>query len=444
MKTCKARTLDLLKEIKSVCEAEGIKYYISGELALCCMDNKDVKDEFNNGTVLVFAEDVRHLSTILSKNKQRKIESPANNNKFPGFYLRYMDTSTSLLNLYETVYTYETNSVGVNIEIICGRRKRSIKGKVLSYLKKIWVAEYLPHYLKSAGHKKGSTQYFTHVLCKMMQCGFVMNKIFNAWLIQGSVKSKNVEIATSRGEIIKCKSGIFDEGEKVVIAGEPFEIVCDLYNFTNEYFKSGRRLRSTIYDICDFETPWKVFEEAIVKNNIPLKKYQKEQQKYLFWRRTVYNPVRRQRLRYFNYMFCAEDRMLTYKEFKGEKKAKVMELYAQRDFESLEQHMQGYIEKIRKYSRYQIGFCSDPELMEVALCTMIHEIYMNTSVLPDFKKKSNSIIRIVRNTDYRHFDSIENVFWGEREDKVVLSEIKKRVHASVKSEAQSYYSKFKK
>lgn len=177
METCKVKTINLLREIKDVCEAEQIRYFVSGELALCENRNKEIKDEFNNGTVAVFAGDIKRLAAVLKKRKDRKVEDLSNNSKFPGFYVRYMDTSTTLINFSEKAFTYETNSMGINIEIICGSSHDTIRGKVLSVLKKAWCQENTAYYIKHRDTRKRTVQYAAGLILKIAKHTQLMKKL---------------------------------------------------------------------------------------------------------------------------------------------------------------------------------------------------------------------------------------------------------------------------
>lgn len=443
MKICKAKTIDLLNEIKDVCEQEHIRYYISGELALSGKERSEIRDEFNNGAVAVFAEDIEKIMGLLNQKENRKIESLADNNKFPGFYVRYMDTSTTLINFTEKAFTYNTNSLGVNIEVICGRAKNGLKGKVLSKLKKMWVKENTPFYIARHSGKRTFKDKITAVFFAALKHTSIMGKLFWAWIHAGKAETTLCELATNRGEIVKYRTDIFDKTAKIELSGAEFNVVNNLTRYIDNYYDSGNRVKPVMHDIVEFDVPWNQTKKFISKYGINLTEYQNDQQEYLEWRKHEYLPVKRKKEKFNSYMFCAEDRMYFYKEFKGEKKEQILALHRAGELDALREIMSEYIEKINYYATHHVGFCSDVEIFRAAMSVMLYDEYLANNKLPDFKRRCKRLFNIINNINYRHFDSIENVFWGEREKEDVLKERKKNTRQSVVQEAKGYYEKYR-
>jgi len=442
MNTCKSKTIGLLTEIKNVCEAEGIDYYISGELALKEERHREFLEEFNNGAVAVFAKDIERLMAALQSIEHRKVESLKNNKKFPGFYVRYMDTSTTLMNFTEKAFTYDTNSMGVNIEIICGRNCDTFMRKVSYKLKEIWVASNSPFFLRARNKKQRYIHKMADIAFGILKCTPVMGKLFDIWVNDGKNISDRCEIATNRGQVVRYKTEIFESSATTSVLSEPFYVVQNLDVYNDKYFGKSRQLKPMRYDICDFNVPWEEFSKVMQRKNVKLSKYQQEQQNYLEWRSSSFLPKHNKKLRYYNYMFCAEDRMLMYKEFDVEKKAEVMELYHKKEYERLAELLEEYISKIRYYARYKIGFCSDSDIFRAAISVMIHDIFDAAKKKTGLKKACRGIVAIVKNTNHLHFDSVENVFWGEREDESLLIERKESILESVKQEIRECYEKY--
>lgn len=442
MKTCKAITIDLLKEIKAVCEQENIRYFLSGELVRFEKEQTEFKDAFNNGAIAVFAKDIDKLAALLGEKENRKIESLATNSKFPGFYVRYMDTSTTLINFAETVFTYDTNSLGVNIEIICGRKKNGFKGKVLSKLKRLWVQEHAPYFMTKRRGEKTLKQKLVTVFFRAVKHTSLMKKMYSVWIREGKTETKLCDIANNRGEIIKYRTDIFDSTVRTKWVEGEFDVVRKKSKYLDNYFESNKIIKPVMHDIVAFDVPWEQVGTSIRKHNISLEEYQSNQREYLKWKRTVYNPMGRKRDRFYSYMFCAEDRMYFYKEFNGEKKEQILALHQAGELEQLREILAEYIRKINYYAKHFVGFCSDAEIFRVAMSVMLYDEYLANKNLPEFKKRCKRLFNIINNTNYRHFDSVENVFWGEREDAAVLKARKVDIRRSVVQEAKGYYRKF--
>lgn len=445
MKTCKSKTIDLLNEIKSVCDANEIKYFVSGDLALFEVDRMEVADEFANGSVAVFARDVKKLTALLEKKENRKVESLENNSKFPGFYMRYMDTSTTLVNFKETAYTYDTNSFGINIEFICGRRRNTFKRKVLYKLKQMWVKENAPHYMRKRNEKRSLKDKMVSAFFKAAKHTPVMKWLYSEWIREGSAKTKKRDLATTRGTIARFDAVLFAGTRKMMRLGEEFRgftVARRTKLYTDAYFVNNKIRRSFAYDVCSLDVPWEQFSATIKKNHINLKQYQEDEQQYLNWKKDVYQPVYNKRQRYYSFMFLAEDRMQFYKEFKGPKKAKVKRQYRNERYVRLNNTLAEYIDKVNYYANHRIGFCFDHEIFRITLSLMLRQAYNRSKSIEEFDRKSRRIVNIVRRTNFRHFDNVENVFFGERRKPRFLKRRKERILNSVIEEAANYREMF--
>lgn len=235
---------------------------------------------------------------------------------------------------------------------------------------------------------------------------------------------------------------MFENTAQTSYIGAEFVTVENLREFTRTYFNGRTKMRPVTFDICDLQVPWEQFSKSIRQNGIPLTKYQIQEQKFLSWRSDNYFPMRSIRRKNYSYMFCSEDRMLMYKEFDGDKKQQVMSLYKREDYDKLRVYLEEYIETINKYARHKIGFCSDHEIFEAALCVMLHDALEASKTADEFRKTSNKICRIVQYVDYRHFDSVENVFWGEREDAEILKARKAQLLDKMQKKAEEYYEQY--
>lgn len=90
---------DMLSEIHTICVKNGIKYVLSGELALLAQRNETEEAyELNSGQILMSAGDLRKFIRVCENGglaEERVIEWPGNNADFPGMFVRYIDTATT-------------------------------------------------------------------------------------------------------------------------------------------------------------------------------------------------------------------------------------------------------------------------------------------------------------------------------------------------------------
>ncbi len=113
------KLLDLMDEIDDICEKNKIGYTLSAETASMAFVLGGFASENYQMTVyMTLADFIKFQNEINNQgNHNRIIEGLHNNNKFPGFFYRYVDTSTTYYN-YNYGDTYKYNGIHITIEIL--------------------------------------------------------------------------------------------------------------------------------------------------------------------------------------------------------------------------------------------------------------------------------------------------------------------------------------
>lgn len=438
----KDRVFGLLKELRDICDNNEIDYYISGDLAVSTYNEVKIDEDFHDVSVMVFAKDVEKLLDKLGELPNRTVESLLTNKKFPGFYIRYMDEGTTLVNYGDPSFQYKTNSIGINIELICGKQIRGKKGRLLNILKKNWIrrneAEYLIK-IKKGSIKERIKKYMVDVFYCIFGNGSVMRNLFMCWVKSGSTINNEAEIALADGSIVNLDAAMFSKKENIFIEEDEFSCVSDLKTFIK---KAKLKSRTKKYDIFDLNIEWKEYEKVLKKEKISLNKIQNKQKRYIQWKKKIFNPLNKKRQKYYGYLFCSEDRMKNHKAYPDERKRYIIELYEKGNYNEIRNEMEEYLTQINDYEKKGIGISFDNQILVIAMHMKADEAYHSSGNADEFDKKCKKIMKIVENVPVEHFDSINNIFWGERTEKSILENVKGDICKRVQSICDEYKKKW--
>ena len=433
------RTLQLLKEINEVCSEEKIPYFLSGEFALRLYREESIDDTLCDGTIMIFAKDADRLCRELrAKKKQRIVESLETNKSFPGFYLRYMNPDTTMIYCRDDRVSYKTNSIGIDIELICGIHQ-GWKGKVFHLLKTTWCGRFQWPRRKPAGKKKRLLQGVAGVLLKIAGSSMGMKKLFSKWIELGTVESKKVAIALNSGKTVRFPIELFSSVTMEVIDGTQFPVVKELGQFTRELYSKGSKPKAYKDFICDPCVPWSQYRKRLDAQKINLKRVKKRQRAYQQWKETAYLPLFRKRSYYYNLIFCSGDRVAFWRKYGKDKLITAYRLYSEGKYSKLRDEICDYLEKLRYYAKKGIGFCFDPELLKIGMKLLIMEDTKQTQTEKGYRQACEKWMKLVRQIPYQHFDKIDCAFMGKKTEKILLEKQKKKLCDELNDFCNHYY-----
>lgn len=430
----KATILTLLDEIKEVCEKEKIPFFLSGELVYRANKGGELKEKFSDAAILIFAEDAETFSKkLLSGRKQRAMESLKNNPSFPGFYMRYCDTGTTFISIREERLPYQNNCIGVNVELICGFGGSGFKKKLLTRLKRTWTNRFCPGYIKenmaeADTEKKQFSDFLAKILLKVFGTKSMMNRLFDAWIRQGSKPSERCTIVMTNSLHYTFKRDMFQSQTPVQVEGREYPAPARVGGYLKNIYAPPSERKSQKDILYDTQVPWQQYRKALEQEGIDLKKTQKRRRKYLEWRHTFYTPLLEKRIYYYSLIFCSEDRVKLWREYGSGKKDEILELYSSGRYQEAGKLLEDYAELLRYYGEKEIGFCFDPEILEITVKLLILEIAATVKTKKGYDKKCSRLLKIVKCVPYQHFDKIENAFFGERTDGKLLKQEKSQVY----------------
>lgn len=424
----KTEILSLLSEIKNIFDENGIAYCISGELAYLVYRNQPVPDDFTDASIIIHASDVNKVIGLLDGREYRKVESLKNNRMFPGYYLRYMNTDTTLLNNEDKSFHYKSNSLGVDIEILCGRKPAGTTGKVFRALKLLWIRKNRAYYLKknrTTTFKKKVVLTISNMFFNCLGSQRVMKKLFNKWTSLGSSETKQMELARNNGQMIKLDRNLFSDRTTETIDGEEFAAASDLKEFIKNYFKGDFRFRPRSQEICSVSVPWEHYQKVLREQQINPVQSRKEQLEYSEWKVNTYEPARAERTYYYNVLFASGERMNFHRLYNKDLRLEITELYNNENYEQVMLKLNEYIKAVKSYVTKKIGLCFDRQMFLIAVHMMLIEIEQDSDSVEQYRKEAAKVLKVITDMPYQYFDSIENVFFGSRENTELLMEYKK-------------------
>lgn len=404
-------------------------------MAYFVRNNMPLEDDFNDAAIMVHAKDIQELMTALEEKEDRCVESLTNNKKFPGFYIRYMDTTTSWVDLGDDRTRYIQSSIGIDIDIICCQHTDGYKNRFLNLLKQTWARKYEADNIKK-GRRLSYKFLLTNIFYKVFGTQGTMTKLFDSWIRQGSKAGDKSIIYTADGKKVVCKSKYLKDGIAVDVDDRQYTMLRNIDNYFDALGhgkKIGERRKHIIYDT---RVPWTKFDSVLDAEHIKIKHEKKRRRKFLLWRKKNYAPILIKRRYYYTAIFCSEDRMKFAKNYDEQKVLEVKNLFKNNRYIELRELIEDYIDKYIYYGRRKIGFCFNSEILEILIKLLIIEA-ANTSGTPkSYKKKCSDYMKTFKTVPYQHFDDIIKVFNEQRTDSEELMKTKQEMNMRLNEFAQ--------
>lgn len=250
MSQMQTKAIRMLSEIDRVCRKGNIKYFIGPKTLLWLQKYKDNQNWFNFD-ILIPAEEIENFVKEINEilNDAYEIESMVNNENYPGFTLRYVDSST-------TVITFSNGTdimcPGLAIEIVPIRRyQKNRKIKLVNFLERGWEsngfkltsnmntkhqlgAKIIKSYSSILGKKNAGKRLF-HLLVKSNS---------------GAIGSKRVSIRLYKKHEKIVDGRYFTKSERVELQGGQFVNAPILReNLLDDYFGKVWKTQDVIDDI---------------------------------------------------------------------------------------------------------------------------------------------------------------------------------------------------
>ncbi|MBR2765589.1 MAG: hypothetical protein IKE03_06380 [Blautia sp.] len=131
----------LLRELDQICRNNNLRYILSPRLAYNAVNGLGMPANLMYGMIMVAESDMERLRLALSSTglPDRAVESMADSDRFPGFYLRYVDRSTLCYRLsYGRSFRYPC--LGINIYPMYSLKKNPVSRMTDRFLERGWLS----------------------------------------------------------------------------------------------------------------------------------------------------------------------------------------------------------------------------------------------------------------------------------------------------------------
>lgn len=367
----------LLKEIIDICDEGDIPWFLTGRAAIRAY-NKDIfMKGFLDVEITIPIESVDKFLCIFKKKdlENRVVESLLNNSNFPGFYLRYVDTSTTLIRMNEGD-SIKHKGIFVKIEFL-RKEPLSLEQSKLAFQYEQLICDtanqaYIPLYDYSKTIKKkferqrkaGGTRFTGKLFLELknIYSEKVTDKVFVYSLSGTKVfypqnRFNNLTFLLYENSILH----IPDKAEEYFqgIAGDEWkekaeEIILDGKNATM-IVEGANNIVSTKFS-------YESFQHNLRQNGIDARFFKVRRKNSL--KNSIHKELSVSANKVWNLAQRAGDLWLAYDEYEN-KKTKILNLFEVRQLDELKEIFAKYDELVRKYAQLGMGFYYDKNLWEI-------------------------------------------------------------------------------
>lgn len=327
--------LKLLKEIDTICRKHQIDYYLSPRLTLRAVTGNSLPLSPLSGVVVMKLPDMERFRKVMETEllDRRVLESMKDNKRFPGLFLRYENTDTLCLRLYEG-RNFQHPAIGVDILPL---RAETAPAKV-----RAWDRRLETGWIQTCDKGHSETNFYKFVCgCWVRLAGITGREKLGGKIYDRLCKNqktdgaKKYRLQWNRDTEYIYPASVFEETKEIVLEGEKFLIPVkeDVYlrkTFGPDYEKRVSNKNNTNLSLI---VSTEISCDDFLRENGSLKKLVKERRRQF----VADNYVKRYK-EYFDWCwnyakYCADKRGLV--PFYEDKKEYIRRLWEEKDYARL-------------------------------------------------------------------------------------------------------------
>ena len=365
MDAIQLRCFELLNEIDKICEENGLMYCLSPQTAARAVMYGNLEATSNELDVCMPVDDAVKFIDIIEKsnNKSRFVECMKNSKKYSAFCADYVNEDTTYIEVKQGD-SYSHFGIGVTIHFI----KTGKADKLTSMLETGWENNGYRLFRKL---DKNNILAFGLVRAMMIMGRKALSKmIFNKLVAAygGPIKGKKTFIKELKKDNRYFKKGTFDKLTKIKLGSGEYPVPEDTETYITDFFGPGWRE-------LVINSPGK--RNAIQMADVPYREYLAYLDRCGRSLKAVFHEQRMAMLsgvfafRHFNAWKKAwdvarrsGDRLAFYEEFQL-KKERIDNLYANKEYEELDEIFAEHEKQVRYYANNNLGLCVSEEIMEI-------------------------------------------------------------------------------
>ena len=360
MNELQKKVFTLLKEVDECCKANGISYYLHAETALHVYKTGELHPQAPYAKIALFANSADAFLKALGKRQRedRTIEHWGNNEKYPDFSIRYSDKDSLCYDI-ATHKAYRCNGVHLIIAII--RREEDAKLSKMRLERGIRFnsgISYRNLHLKRLIFKYGAKV----MMCLRRKKNFLSRHF-----------RKNTRLSSERSSLYRVETRLlpylFFEGSlnSLELWGRQFQTFNHLESYFVHYFGQTWEEKEVFTLspnwIVDTTISWESYKKALDKRNWTDKKY--------FTYAKIISLIRSIRLNRKVRMqqVTTNDivNIIYLKELYLPKKAEIVKLYSEKNFDRLREELAYYIGLIE---RQGMALKFDADLFKITMMVL--------------------------------------------------------------------------
>lgn len=365
------KRLELLCELRDICKANDIRYYLWGKGLLQAMRNKKYVDE--NGDLVVVMTPVnceKFMQAVKEENRSdRFLDSMYDNPKFHRFCVRYGDTES--LDFSPSQCSNPNGGIYVTVEILrnaATAKHKNFRNKFDQMLEAGWETR---NTMKWTSTKRKISYFVVNVMCLFLGEKKAGRVLFNRFMKGPKYKVKGkYYLKPFWGKRTFFPSFWFTNIRGVKLGGEAFITMkpCNLY--LNKIYGVKWKTRKFPYTkldkyarIVDANIPCGEYFDYLKSNGIDVE----EVFKYKQITDRKYAPVSTmgaQTSRYWDIMCMCGDRYRLYEEYIP-KKLYLQELFRSNRIKLLMKELNDYYQTALRYSKKGLGLCFDMRIFNI-------------------------------------------------------------------------------
>lgn len=364
-----SRVVELLKEIEEICTAEGIRYSLAGRTAAMQVTSGKFTCSDYTAEIMMMPEDYAAFSKAAAGRKNRAIESLENNPAADGVYARYVDTSTTLMDLNLAPWAM-VQGVYVRIWVL---RSTPPKGRYQKMLETIVRTNNIPstairkEYVGSREKNKLTALGAARTIFRRPG---TMSAYFRKCTADDG-KSKNVfyyngkdRFNVPRKAMNKISKAEF-EGITVSVADKLEDIVKKAYKDPAGEVKKAAFPANEWGVYYDLRHPYTQVIEEAEKSGTDFARLRREKADYDEFGARVYRKKLSAADKQFKYVWRTINRFRLLEEYEG-RSEEIRAKFDAGKIDEVRADLADYIEMIEDYTRINMGFGLQKDLEEMA------------------------------------------------------------------------------
>lgn len=372
------RLCELMLEFHTLCEKNGIPYYLVGpQLLHAAQDQKFYGYEID---VAMFWEDWMKIVPLIQENGARETESVLDRGNLPCCYFRYVDRNTLLLDL-DRYGMLTKPGIGIHIHIIRNIRK---KERLLSFLE-TGMEDSLLRRFSFARAAVGIMRTF------MGRSGFA--KLMMSLLKMNSARASALEDAAKLHEpgSIRCvfRPDDWTKRSVVTLAGMKLYTVKGYKKYLIQRYGKGWAKRKTDAvkegSRCIFSPilPYKAYLTEIKNKNLITKDFLKRTRRYRQKYEKFQKMKKAERLGWEKSIFFSSERFRLWKKYMPLKE-QILSLYQAGRLDEVELMLTDYLTALNKYLKLNMVVCFDRDLLNVIMG--LYKVYGRKALVRKIKR----------------------------------------------------------